>query len=459
MNANTLKTAVSSILYVADEDIAKLNALVPEDGIEHKASYYNDLAQIACHVGDSMDAVQELLTQYAGEIANTEDVFANIDITALTERITNAIKNGAERLNAVFASANAGAGLDSLKLRKAPIYGVSGLYDSATALTRTDDAVGMSYTIDRETGCIHSDFDNAFPWNKTKIVDLPAGKFVSFPEMYFRIGVDAACRITDVAVSAEPSGSGKWYKVEPFMYGCYGASVAEDKLRSVSGVDRANCCTRETFRKFAANNGDGYFQLDLYHRNVLLLLWLIEWATKDSASVMAGRIYKSGNSGGWSRRPTGGTDSVETPSGFETEYGQMRWHYIEDFVGNIFEMVDGICLHGENQKDFVTDDPACFSDTDEGKRPLSYNNPKNGEIAALGWDESNPFLFMPIETVENEDNDTYFCNEVYHFAGNPVLYCGAIYNYAGAYCGVFYLYSGSAGNAGGNLGARLLKKS
>lgn len=99
MNAHTLKIAISSILYVADEDIAKLNALCPEGGIEHKASYYNDLAQIACHVGDSMDAVQELLTLYASDIANTEDVFANIDISALSERISNAFKAASERFH------------------------------------------------------------------------------------------------------------------------------------------------------------------------------------------------------------------------------------------------------------------------------------------------------------------------------------------------------------------------
>ena len=45
-----------------------------------------------------------------------------------------------------------------------PIYGVSGLYASAPALTRTDDAVGMSWTMSNNE--ISSDFDNVFPYNQ-----------------------------------------------------------------------------------------------------------------------------------------------------------------------------------------------------------------------------------------------------------------------------------------------------
>ena len=342
-------------------------------------------------------------------------------------------------------------------LAAAPIYGVSGLYASAPALTRTDDAVGLSFEIDRFSGAIGSDFNDVFPWNVAEVVDDAAGKFVSFPEMYFRIGTDESDRITDVAVSARPSGSGNWYRVAPFMYGCYGASIDKDKMRSVSGVERAGNRTRKQFRELAFNSGEGYIPIDLYHRNVLMLLWWIEFATKDSRSIMTGRIYKSGNKSGCSIRPCGGTDSVPTPSGYEPEYDQMRYHYIEDFIGNVWEMIDGICMSGEGERDYVTADPTKFNDSPADKSALPWVNPSSDVVAAYSWDPGHPFLFMPIETVENSDCNTHFCNYVFHSSGYPVMLAGAGYSSAGAYCGLCCVGCTGATNSHANYGSRLLK--
>lgn len=116
----------------------------------------------------------------------------------------------------------------------APIYGVSGLYSPKPELTRTDDAVGMTFSINRNTGEIASDFNDVFPWNKTEIVfDDENNKFVSFPEMYFRVGTDENHRLTDIAVSEHPAAEGTWYRVAPFMYGCYGGSIERRGLSSV----------------------------------------------------------------------------------------------------------------------------------------------------------------------------------------------------------------------------------
>ena len=339
----------------------------------------------------------------------------------------------------------------------APIYGVLGLCGSDTYLTRTDDAVGLSFEIDRSSGAITSDFNDVFPWNVAEVVDDAAGKFVSFPEMYFRIGTDESDRITDVAVSARPSGSGNWHRVAPFMYGCYGASIDADKMLSVPGVKRSGNRTREQFRDLAFSTGNGYIPVDLYHRNVLMLLWWIEFATKDSRSIMTGRIYKSGNKSGCSIRPCGGTDSVPTPSGYEPEYDQMRYHYIEDFIGNVWEMIDGICMSGEGERDYVTADPTKFNDSPADKSALPWVNPTSDVVAAYGWDPDNPFLFMPIETVKNSDCNTHFCNYVFHCSGFPVLLAGAGYDDSGAGCGLSYVLYTSASHNNAGYGSRLLK--
>ena len=338
----------------------------------------------------------------------------------------------------------------------APIYGVSGLYNSNPALTRTDDAVDMSYLINSSSGTVSSDFNDVFPWNKTKIVYTEAGKFVLFPEMYFRIGIDSNKRMTDAAVSEWPSGAGTWYKTEPFLYGCYGANVSDNKMRSVSGVDRTNY-TRSVYRTYAFNNGSGYIPIDLYHRNILILLWWIEFASKNSDSVMTGRIANVGSVGGTSRRPCGGTDGVETPSGYETQYAQMRYHYIEDFVGNAFELVDGVHMTSVGQYDYVTADPSKFSDNASGKTALPFVNPAVNEISAFGWDSNNPFMFMPMATVSNTNYDTYFCDHVTHYGA--VMIAGSFFNNAGKSFGLTYINSLNASPpySHNNYGSRLLR--
>ena len=340
----------------------------------------------------------------------------------------------------------------------APIYGVSGLYSPTPELTRTDDAVGMTFSINRNTGEIASDFNDVFPWNKTEIVfDDENNKFVSFPEMYFRVGADENHRLTDIAVSEHPAAEGTWYRAAPFMYGCYGGSITDGKLKSVPDIIRANCKTRDDFRTAAALNGGGYHQLDLYHHTVLTFLWYIEFATKNEQSIMTGRIYDSGKRGGCSMCKTGGADSIKTPSGYETEYGQMRYHYIEDFIGNLFEYVDGVVGGNEGEHDYVTDDIKRFSDNTENKNPLVYNVPPCGYVTALGWDSDNPFMCLPAESDEDAD-DEYFCT--YSDSADsscPVLYCGAHYDNAYANYGLSYFYRGIAGDSNANRGGRLLK--
>lgn len=338
------------------------------------------------------------------------------------------------------------------------IYGVSGMYSSTVALTRTDDAVGMSYTINSD-GSINSDFDNAFPWNRTELVtDEFGNEFVEFPTMYFRVGIDSSKRITDIAVSGIEHEDGTWYKVDPFRFGRYAAYNNNGVMLSQRGYTR-NTATRANWRTYATANGDGYQQLDLYHHTVLLFLWWIEWATKDSASVMTGCISGKGTTGGTSTMPCGGTDNVATPSGYELTRHQMRYHYIEDFVGNGVFFVDGIYRlgYGSTIYDYATADPSKFAYCESSSyasylKKLGFPNPtsnSNQTIAAFGWDVNNPFLCGPTTTVTNSSYNTYFCDRDYHYSGGPCLYVGAVAANSYANYGVSYCYSYSSSSAAG----------
>lgn len=333
------------------------------------------------------------------------------------------------------------------------IYGVSALYSSNTLLTRTDDAVGKSVTVNTSSGTVSSDFDSLFPWNEATVETINGNKFLHMPDMWFRVGKDSSNRITDIAVSKTQGSSGNWYKVDSFYYGCYGASNNSSKLASVSGVTRLHTQTRATFRQYAAANGSGYFQLDLYHRTVMVFLWLIEFANKDSQSIMRG--VDNGTA-----RNTGGTDTLSTPTGFNTSTQQMRYHYIEDFVGNYFEFVDGSVGTGSGGGiQYVSSNPSNYNDTGSGFNTLSWNSPTTSGncLSALGWDDNNPFLCLPKETVNNGSYNTYFCDFA-STSNNIVLYCGAAWDYSYAYNGVLCFYRNSVTISYNNVGGRLLYK-
>ena len=337
----------------------------------------------------------------------------------------------------------------------APIYGVSGLFDSTSLLTRTDDAVGMTYLINSSSGMIESDFNEVFPWNKTEIVYTEAGKFVSFPEMYFRIGTDNSDRMTDAAVSEWPSGTGTWYKTEPFLYACYGASVESNKMRSVTRATRQSNRTRAQFRTYAASNGAGYCQLDLYHRSVLNILWLIEWANKNSRSIMTGVTYDTAHGG--APVNTGGTDQVLSPSGYNVSNGQMRYHYIEDYVGNQMEFIDGVCSCDVSTPYYVTADPTQYSDTTVGMEQTSYASPSASYwyISGLGWDSSHPFLVMP--TVAERSAADTFCETYVCNSSQPVVLMGNHYYSVGSGRGVFSTDTKSVSATNSQWGGRLIK--
>jgi hypothetical protein len=135
----------------------------------------------------------------------------------------------------------------------------------------------------------------------------------------------------------------------------------------------------------------------------------------------------------------------------------MRYHYIEDFVGNLMEWVDGVysANAGSSYTDYVTSKPSNYNDATTNHNLLAYRNSSNGCIAGLGWDPANPFLCVPSAYVTDTSYSTCFCDYVYRASSRPCIYTGAAYN-GSAYNGRTYWYSASTTNSATSIGARLL---
>ena len=367
------------------------------------------------------------------------------------------------------------------KTTGAPIYGVSGLTNSSTSLTRTDDSIDKTYSVNTTTGVINSDFDSVFPWNEITVDEVSTNdpdnkaKMVKFPDMWFRVGTDSY-GISDVAVSKRRGDVGDWYKVDGFYYGCYGAQKytvnGVTMLKSKTGNLRSmnsgnNNFSRGDYRTYARNTGTGFFQLDLYHQAVLRFLWLIEFAEKNDRAIGSG-VYV-GVSGASSAVTSGSTDFLDNynaQSGYDPSTKQMRWHYIEDFVGNAFEFVDGFYYSNGL---YATANPDNFSDNATGKNALSYSYAYSTYVnypvlVSLGWDSNNPFLVFPNRVANDSSYSTYFA--VSHACRTSPNFENArlgrsYYNSASSSNGVFWYDKTNAGqpvSAYGSTGARLLYK-
>lgn len=338
-----------------------------------------------------------------------------------------------------------------------PIYGVSWTNDLSTTMTRTDDAVNMTYAINSSSGTISSDFDTVFPFNAMSIVtDNSGNKFLHIPSMYFRITLDDNDCVCGVAVSKEQGAGSGWFLTKPFEYGIYGGSLSNNKLMSVSGVNRQYNYNRTGFRNYAqANVESGYIysQLDLYTKTIMMFLWWIEFATKDSSTIMTGN--ESGTV-----MPTGGTNDLTSPSGFVPANGnQMRWHYIEDFIGNGLEFIDGTTGDGvRGGTQYVSYNPTKYNDTGEGMDTLSWVGPLTSGTygKAFGWDNNKPFLVLP--KITQGSSNAGFCDWA-TINNNIICVTGARWDIVDPAAGISRYSRYGANQHSSSTGARLIRYS
>lgn len=72
MDANILKTAISSIIYVAEEDIQKINDFDPTDEKAYSPEYLFSIANIAQNVSKSFKGIEKLIESHVADIANID---------------------------------------------------------------------------------------------------------------------------------------------------------------------------------------------------------------------------------------------------------------------------------------------------------------------------------------------------------------------------------------------------
>lgn len=425
---NVTLYAIYKPYYYVTYNVNGGSGLVPEDSTKY---YYGDIVTVLFNSGESFDPTLGNKSKiYRGWSMDSEASSATFTRSGInTFTITdNTI------LYAIYTYA---------------VYGVSGLYDSNPVLTRTDDNVGKTWSVINisSRGQISSSLGSQFPYNLMQKHTINENDFVYIPALYWRIGYNSSGYITDIAVSGgemEVTSNQVLAHSDEFYYGCYGAQVANNVMNSKSGVQRTYNLTITQFRNAALANGAGYQLIDLLHTRILEMLWLIEFATKESKNVLAGYASVNGT--------TGATDIITSQSGrivMTAQFSRMRWHYIEDFIGNGMEWFDGIYEYT------VTDDSSEYG---QGPYNISFPVPSGTGycLAALGSaDLTKPLLIIPkLRIDDGYAYNTYFCDA--EGTGNTSYYRGRYTQSTNDSQGLFNWSSMSETDKSANISSRLM---
>ncbi|MDD4028013.1 MAG: type II secretion system protein [Bacilli bacterium] len=351
----------------------------------------------------------------------------------------------------------------------AAIYGVR--FENSSTGTRTDDAVGMTYSDPEASNIITSDFDTAEIYSEmTEETDSYGNVFIKIPKFYIKkqklaaqtwtyqiskVKVDddyylPACFVDEASNTILPY----------ILVGKYNASVDNEsatypKLQSKTGTVPLVEQTISYFRTAARANGAGYQLLDIHTWDAIQTLFYVEFATLDSQSIMEGNTGPTNavklNNGTADSIPKTGSPTSNTSCNYA-----MKYRGIENLYGNIFQFVDGINI--QNNVAYVSKDASTYaSDIFSGAyKRIGYTNKNaDGRVTEMGYDVNHPYVNLPTSITESE---TSIYNDYYwQYEDNTIALVGGSWYY-GSDAGVsFWELDYYSSDTGRSVGARLLK--
>ena len=360
------------------------------------------------------------------------------------------------------------------------IYGVTNVGGESPTLERTDNAVGLSYTIGESE--IISDFDTCYPWSEMKeVTDNYGNVFIQIPKFYAKVteNKDGTYK-HQISRSCYDGFStlfidGKGNELDYILVGKYEGSLVasgdknydaqNQKVKSKSGQTVLVSITRGTYRTYCRNVGKGYQQYDFLIDAIIKELFMIEFATTNSQSVMQGWT----NGENTAALITGHTDLVKTASGsWNTNHVEdcatcntdgkhaCKYRGIENPFGNVWKWCDGINF--DTEKIYVCEDPEYYSDD---KHDALYTYMGDRLMSDGYLKEVTPFAKNPLlgyATAIGAGSTTHYSDYCYVNNTGTVLACGGTWG-DGASAGLWFCYGNyTASDAYSAFGGRLCYK-
>jgi hypothetical protein len=247
--------------------------------------------------------------------------------------------------------------------------------------------------------------------------------------------------------------------------------TANDKLASVAGIYPIVGVTRATCRSLAANRGTGWRQVDFALWSAVQMLYLTEYGTFASQSVLgAGNTNSSylGSSSDQNQSPhtiagasnswgNASTDGSQPSAGARPGTAYMSYRGIENFYGNCWNWADGINVNvTANGNVHVTNNRADFADNTSTNMTLLTSSLPTGSGFIRNLLAIDDYF---LSSTNSGGSSTSFITDQ-HFAStssNRVVLVGGSAG-AAADAGAFCLASNyGSGNRLRDIGARLAR--
>lgn len=366
----------------------------------------------------------------------------------------------------------------SLTLNYFKIFGVSidlTNSDPASAVTYTDDAVGMtagSSAWDSEpifkdikpclllNGVVQKylNKNNYAQDTSGATADITSGSagdvMVEIPKCGVKIATSGNTLTIKITDNPNATGDGFHYYAhtrategdcDKLYVGAYLGYTASSKLRSLSGKSPTVNQTIGTFRTQAKANGTGYDQISFFALTLLQCLFLIRYKNRNSQDAL-GRGYVDASA----KANTGATNTNGMYYGSTSGTTHVKFAGIEDFWGNLFYWIDG--LFSDSSRNILTAFDN-FNDTGSG-----YTSRGQGATSNIGNYMSKPQGTTETGFIAKEVNGsstTHFCDYAY-LGASRLAFFGGDWIY-GDYAGAFRLcVSRSASYSYSDYGGRLM---
>lgn len=349
------------------------------------------------------------------------------------------------------------------------IYGVLWGGTSSSALTRTDDAVGLADPVAAvNNGNGSSPFDTIMPWSgMRRVEDADAGTLVEIPKFYYKLDIDDTTGEFSLKISmhqysgysVSPAHADRGDGVGERDYVYVGAYHCSSTFKSKTGEAPLRSQTITACRSGIHNLGTGIWQWDKAMLETIQMLYLVEYADWNVQIKIGAGCSETGQFAN-----TGMTDAMTyhtgTTAAAHNTWGFTRYRYIEGLWDNVYNLLDGFGI--DNGNIMIIRNPSDYSDPSKAVRIGTLNGAllegnikrfKQSSVAGFEW------VYYPEEVSGDTaaDYTTYMCDRIRIRSTHQYVCVGGVANSATVTVGLFFMYGIYAQSADTSIGARLQK--
>ena len=240
-----------------------------------------------------------------------------------------------------------------------------------------------------------------------------------------------------------------------------------DKLSSIANAKPVSGLTQDFIRAkariVAKNRGTGWQLEDLFSNSASQLLFLIEYGSFDTQTMIGLGVVNKASGTGNESEPTGATYAIGNGSGMAVGTNglvSIIYRGQENFWGNIYKWEDGLNVYsdGVNNQAYIAYSGFADSVIADPYFDVGFElAPASGYVSAIGWSEICDFAFLATEAVgaSNKPIPDYIY-AVATTVGHKVSLVGGSWNYGLIAGGFMRLVNSTPSHRDRYFGGRVL---